>query len=115
MKDIVAQQESQFPDVHIRLHLPITALLVHGWREWLLVMFRNIIENACAHSRIPNQNLVIDIVVETRDEDMQVNIDDNGMEIPVVEREKVLTHYSKLGHKLIRNVYRWEILKQCLR
>lgn len=31
------------------------------------------------------------------------------------EREKVLTHYSKLGHKLIRNVYRWEILKQCFR
>ena len=31
------------------------------------------------------------------------------------EKETVLTHYSQLGHKLIRNVYRWEILKQCLR
>ena len=95
IREIVSRHQHQWTNVDIKLHLPPVPPLVLGWREGLTVLFRNVIENACVHARIPSQDLIIDISVDSHGKELNVNIDDNGIGIPASERDQVFERFKR--------------------
>lgn len=95
IQEAVERHKRQWEGVNFQLQLPSEPPLVYGWREGLTVLFRNVIENACVHSRMSKQDLTIDISIETHDTELKITIDDNGVGIPESERDQVLGRFSK--------------------
>ena len=102
IQEAVARHRNQWEGVNFQLQLPSAPPLVYGWREGLTVLFRNVMENACVHSRMSREDLSIDISIELTGNELKVIIDDNGVGIPESERNQVLGRFSRgsqsMGH-----------------
>jgi len=97
IQGIIDRHKIQWTQGSILLHFPPSPPLILGWREGLTVLFRNVLENAQVHSDIPGDDLVIDFSVRLSGKELVVVIDDNGIGIPKIERERIFERFIRGG------------------
>lgn len=95
IQEIITHQMVQWPDASIRLRLESDPPLVLGWKEGLSVMFRNVIENAGIHAKVADQGLIVDISARSVGKELHIDIDDNGLGIPLHERDHVMERFNR--------------------
>lgn len=95
IQEIIERHKKQWAQGSINLHFPPSPPLILGWREGLTVLFRNVLENAQVHSEIPGDGLVIDFSVRLSGKELIVDIDDNGIGILKIERERIFERFNR--------------------
>lgn len=95
IQDVVTRQKNQEKDIDIKLHLPTPPPLIFGWREGLMVLFRNVVENSVVHSMLSNNELKIDIHSEVEGKYVNIIIDDNGVGISEAETPYVMGRFNR--------------------
>ena len=69
----------------------VSAGRVHGRREQLTRVVRNLVDNAARHA-----NARVAVELSTNDDDVTLLVDDDGPGIPVEERERVFDRFTRL-------------------
>ena len=95
IQDVVTRQKNQQKDIDIQLHLPTPPPLIFGWREGLIVLFRNVVENSVVHSMLSDNELKIDIYSEVEGKYVNIIIDDNGVGISEAEIPYVMGRFNR--------------------
>ena len=83
------------PDVNIHLNSPEPPPLVLAWREGILLIFRNLIENSKIHGKARNQDLNIYINISVSKNWLTVAIKDDGKGIQGVDIATVTDRFMK--------------------
>ena len=83
------------PDVNIHLNSPEPPPLVLAWREGILLIFRNLIENSKIHGKARNQDLNIYINISVSKNWLTVAIQDDGKGIQGVDIATVTDRFMK--------------------
>ncbi|MCL0105607.1 HAMP domain-containing histidine kinase, partial [Dehalococcoidia bacterium] len=83
------------PEISIKIDAPEPPPLVIGWREGLLLLFRNLIDNSKTHGKVPNQNLNIHLTVSVSKNWLTVTVEDDGKGISEVDIENVTDRFVK--------------------
>ncbi len=95
IQSIIDQQKKQEIGASIELHPPSDPPLLLGWHEGLMVLFRNVLQNARIHGKAPGRELHIGVFAETLGTELKVRIEDNGIGIPEPERARVMKRFTK--------------------
>ena len=83
------------PEINIKIDAPEPPPLVIGWREGLLLLFRNLIDNSKTHGKVTNRNLNIHITISVSKNWLTVTIEDDGKGISEVDIESVTDRFIK--------------------
>ncbi|MEC8890696.1 MAG: HAMP domain-containing sensor histidine kinase [Chloroflexota bacterium] len=95
IQSIVNRLEQEESGINIDIYLPSDPPLILGWHEGLMVLFRNILENARTHGKAQERDLRVEIFAETLGTELKVRIEDNGIGIPESEKAEVMKRFIK--------------------
>ena len=83
------------PEIKIKIDAPEPPPLVIGWREGLILLFRNLIDNSKTHGKVQNQNLNIHLTISVSKNWLTVTVEDDGKGISEVDLESVTDRFVK--------------------
>jgi two-component system sensor histidine kinase PrrB len=95
IQSIVNRLEQEESGINIETYLPSDPPLILGWHEGLMVLFRNILENARIHGKAQDRDLCVEILAETQGTELKVRIEDNGIGIPEPEKAGIMKRFIK--------------------
>ena len=83
------------PEIKIKIDAPEPPPLVIGWREGLILLFRNLIDNSKTHGKVQNQDLNIYLTISVSKNWLTVTVEDDGKGISEVDLESVTDRFVK--------------------
>ena len=87
--DVLPQAQERSIDLGV---VPSAPAWVHGDPDAVLILLRNLLENAVKYTPPGGQ---VDVSVRSRDHDTTLSVEDSGPGIPVAERERVFDRFFR--------------------
>jgi two-component system, OmpR family, sensor histidine kinase SenX3 len=92
--DAVVEELSQYGYGEISLHTEgLRGVVVHGDRELLLLLLRNLVKNACTYNQ--RRPVELEVTARTEGERFVVDVADNGVGIPAADHGRIFEDFQR--------------------